>query len=117
MKHIALIALLPCMAFADPCPDKPNPIVSKRKPCASWTPVTMRENGRPLPPEQLAGYVLYWEKTLDGKTERGQIDMGKATQYYFKNANRNASYRFWVVTHDTSGETSVNSQVGTWGKQ
>ncbi len=118
MKYFALLALLPCVALAAPCPDQSKVAASKRKPCVSWSPVTLRENGRPLPPNELAGYVVHWERTgSDGKTLSGKTELVKETQYFFPNANRNYSYRFWAVTHDTAGETSVNSQVGTWGKQ
>lgn len=117
MKRLAPLMLLPCIALADPCIDQSKVKESQKKPCASWSPVTMRENGRPLPPEQLAGYVVHWERTANGKTLSGKTELVKDTEYFFPNANRNYSYRFWAVTHDTAGETSVNSQTATWGKQ
>lgn len=117
MKYFALLALLPCMAFAGQCPDQSKAAASKRKPCVSWSPVTLRENGRPLPPSELAGYVVHWERTANGKKLSGKTEIVKDTEYFFPNANRNYSYRFWAVTHDTAGQTSESSQIGTWGKQ
>ncbi len=117
MKRLTLLALLPCIAFAEPCPDQSEVAASKRKPCVSWSPVTMRENGRPLPPNELAGYVVHWERTANGKKLSGKTEIVKETEYFFPNANRNYSYRFWAVTHDTAGDTSANSTVATWGKQ
>lgn len=117
MKRLALLALLSSTAFADPCIDQSKLKESQKKPCASWSPVTLRTDGTPLLPQDLAGYTLYWEKTADGKVSRGKVEAGKATQYFLQNANPNHSYRFWVVTKDSKGQTSDNSSVGTWGKK
>lgn len=117
MKSLALLALLPCAALAAPCPDQSKLPAKERKLCIRWQPVTLRENGWPLPPSELKGYVIHYVRVGGGKTLTGKTEMVKDTEYYFPNASRNYSYRFWAVTHDTNGETSANSQVITWGKQ
>lgn len=67
----------------------------------SWTPPTERENGDPMPPEEIGGYELR-VVAPDGSTDTIVINDPAATGYDLSGL-QHGDYTFMIAVYDTNG--------------
>ena len=117
MKLLAILALIPCVALAERCPDQSKIEAAKRKPCARWTAPEYKQDGKRVQPGEIDSYTIHYARTRYGVTTRGRVTGIKALEYFFQNSQSNASYTGYVMAHYTDGTMSEPSNAETWGKQ
>jgi len=78
--------------------------------CLSWAIPTQYVDGAPLPPDQIAGYKIYYGKILGSLTDTVEINGFDSSGYQLPIPCVTSEYHFKITAIGINGEESQRSQ-------